>query len=242
MRAVKVQASLCIRAVSPEPPLLAHTSSQSRGTFRQKARSLAPPNGWACAVKICNDGMLEDTNSLDTSQLKIAFSSESRSPTIKTWSLRFWDFLKAKLVLHFDTVSVDPLRSYKQWDFFGMMGGDGRVVWGYDPSGLFWAGGTKAIDLRETDNQQAQNSFVIHGLISSGAQTKRSRDKKVPFTTKTCSQDIAKFLTYHKNWYTWKFCCNHPKSWTMWLFPLMLLKDVDGSANQRTLIRLLTVA
>ena len=30
MRAAKVQASLRIRAVSPEPPLLAHTSSESR--------------------------------------------------------------------------------------------------------------------------------------------------------------------------------------------------------------------
>ena len=69
MRGAKVQASLRIRAVSPEPPLLAHTSSESRGTFRQKARSLAPLNGWACAVKICNDGMLEDTNSLDGAHL-----------------------------------------------------------------------------------------------------------------------------------------------------------------------------
>ena len=42
MRAAKVQASLRIRAVSPEPPLLAHTGNESRGTFRQKARSLAP--------------------------------------------------------------------------------------------------------------------------------------------------------------------------------------------------------
>ena len=65
MRAAKVQASLCIRAVSPEPPLLAHTSSESRGTFRQKARSLASLNGLACAVKICHDIMLEDTNSLN---------------------------------------------------------------------------------------------------------------------------------------------------------------------------------
>ena len=65
MRAAKVQVSLRIRAVPPEPPLLAHTRSESRGTFRQKARSLAPLNGWACAVKICHDGMLEDTNSLD---------------------------------------------------------------------------------------------------------------------------------------------------------------------------------
>ena len=68
MRAPKVQASLRIRAVSPEPSLLAHISSESRGTFRQKARSLAPLNGWACAVKICHDGMLEDTNSLDAAQ------------------------------------------------------------------------------------------------------------------------------------------------------------------------------
>ena len=68
MRAAKVQASLRIRAVSPEPSLLAHTSSESRGTFKQKARSLAPLDGWACAVKVCHDGMLADTNSLDGAQ------------------------------------------------------------------------------------------------------------------------------------------------------------------------------
>ena len=69
IRPATVQASLRIRAVLPEPPLLAHTSSESRGTFRQKARSLAPLNGWACAVKICHDRMLEDTNSLDAPQI-----------------------------------------------------------------------------------------------------------------------------------------------------------------------------
>ena len=69
MRAAKVQASLRIRAVSPEPPLLAHISSGSRGPFRQKARSLASLNGWACAVKTCRDGMLEHTNSLDGAQI-----------------------------------------------------------------------------------------------------------------------------------------------------------------------------
>ena len=73
MRAAKVQASLRVRAVSPEPPLLAHTSSEPRGTFRQKARSLAPLNGWTCAVKICHDGMLEDTNSLDGAQITFIF-------------------------------------------------------------------------------------------------------------------------------------------------------------------------
>ena len=69
MRAAKVQASLRIRAVSPEPLLLAHTGSESRGTFGQKARSLAPLYGWA--VKICHDGMLEDTNSLDGAHFKL---------------------------------------------------------------------------------------------------------------------------------------------------------------------------
>ena len=69
MRAAKVQASLRIRQVSVEPSVLAHTSSESRGIFRQKARSLAPLNGWACTVKICHEGMLEDTNSLDTAHI-----------------------------------------------------------------------------------------------------------------------------------------------------------------------------
>ena len=73
-RAAKVQASLRIRAVSPEPPLLAHTSSESRGTFRQKARSLAPLYGLVCAVQICHDEMLEDTNSLDGALLILIFA------------------------------------------------------------------------------------------------------------------------------------------------------------------------
>ena len=77
MRAAKVQASLRIRAVSPEPPLLTHTSNESKGTFRQKARSLASLNGWACAVKIFHDGMLEDTNSLDGAHFKMLFVSNS---------------------------------------------------------------------------------------------------------------------------------------------------------------------
>ena len=49
----------------------AHTGSESRGTFRQKAKSLAPLNDWACAVKMCHDGMLEDTNSLDGAHIFI---------------------------------------------------------------------------------------------------------------------------------------------------------------------------
>ena len=69
MGAAKVQASLRGCAVSPEPPLLALTSNESGGTFRQRARSLAPLNGWACAVKICHDGMLENSNSLDAAHV-----------------------------------------------------------------------------------------------------------------------------------------------------------------------------
>ena len=49
--------------------LIAYTSNESRGTFRQKARSLAPLNGWERAVKICHEGMLEDTNSLDAAHM-----------------------------------------------------------------------------------------------------------------------------------------------------------------------------
>ena len=71
MQAAKVQASLHIRAVSPEPSLLAPTSSESRGTFRQKTRSLALLNCWACAVKVCHDGMLEDINSLGGAHMKV---------------------------------------------------------------------------------------------------------------------------------------------------------------------------
>ena len=82
MRAAKVQASLCICAVSPEPPLLAHTSSESRGTFRQKSRSLAPLNGWACAVKICHDGMLEDTNLLDAPHMVLWKANINQNSTI----------------------------------------------------------------------------------------------------------------------------------------------------------------
>ena len=80
MRAAKVQANLRMRAVSPEPSLLAHTSSESRGTLRQKAGSLAQLNGWACAVEICNDGMLEDTNSLDGAQVYVLRIRKTWSP------------------------------------------------------------------------------------------------------------------------------------------------------------------
>ena len=97
MRAAKVQASLRIRAVSPEPSLLAHTSSESRGTFRQKARSLAPLNGWACAVKICHDGMLEDTNSLDGAHLIVClFNEQSLTRYCCLFSVSYLNLIQRK--------------------------------------------------------------------------------------------------------------------------------------------------
>ena len=90
--AAKVQASLCIRTGLPEPSLLAHTSSESRGTFRQKTRSLALLNGWACAVKICHDGMLEDTNSLDGAQLIIGKSHQRSTHSILRLLLKQREF------------------------------------------------------------------------------------------------------------------------------------------------------
>ena len=116
MRAAKVQASLRIREVSPEPPLLAHTSSESRGTFRQKSRSLAPLNGWACAVKICHDGMLEDTNSLDAPHMasdmddfKILINSGIQRPWL--WTTCFWLILKVRK--EFPCTGVLRLSRYK---------------------------------------------------------------------------------------------------------------------------------
>ena len=102
MRAAKVQASLRIRAVSPEPSLLAHTSSESRGTFRQKARSLAPLNGWVCAVKTCHDGMLEDTNSLDGAHLLVMFRIAwwtSAGQELTSWLSDCTIFLYAVLIV-----------------------------------------------------------------------------------------------------------------------------------------------
>ena len=59
----------CASAQSRQNLRCSLISSESRETFRQKARYLAPLNGWACAVKICHEGMLEDTNSLEGAHL-----------------------------------------------------------------------------------------------------------------------------------------------------------------------------
>ena len=50
-RPVKAQASLCIRAVSPQPSLFAHLKYGSRQRVRPKIRHLAPLDGWACGFE-----------------------------------------------------------------------------------------------------------------------------------------------------------------------------------------------
>ena len=75
--------------------LIVYASSESSETFRQKARSLAPLNGWACAVKICHDGMLEDTNSLDGAH---TFNASALLSSVKNkLKERFVSFWKKRL-------------------------------------------------------------------------------------------------------------------------------------------------
>ena len=112
MRAAKVQASLRIRAVSPEPPLLANTSSESRGTFRQKPRSLAPLDDWACTVKICHDGMLEDTNSLDGAHVNQLILPSLQIATGQT------NFPFKSCILYFRSSCINFHRiSYISWQY-----------------------------------------------------------------------------------------------------------------------------
>ena len=112
MRAAKVQASLRICAVSPGPSLLTHTSSESRGTFRQKARSLAPLNDWACAVKICHDRMLEDINSLDAAHL-VCLRTDYRSSQMQCALDVFRYFRKTESPSHNFSVVKKHLKDFK---------------------------------------------------------------------------------------------------------------------------------
>ena len=89
---------------------LAHTSSESRGTFRQKARSLAPLNGWACAVKICRDGMLQDTNSFDGAQLPFLNLPCDGTYKFKLKQSSFWSFVNVPIRVRTSTV---PLGRYE---------------------------------------------------------------------------------------------------------------------------------
>ena len=50
-RPAKAQASLRVRAISPEPSLFAHMKYGSRGRVRPKIRHLAPVDGCACAFE-----------------------------------------------------------------------------------------------------------------------------------------------------------------------------------------------
>ena len=52
-RPAKAQASLRIRAVSPEPSLFAHMTYESRQRVQPKIRLLAPLDGCACVFEEC---------------------------------------------------------------------------------------------------------------------------------------------------------------------------------------------
>ena len=149
MRAAKVQARLRIRAVSPEPSLLAHTSSESRGTFREKARSLAPLNGWACAVKICHDGMLEDTNSLDGAHLEFVFCKHI-SPTIKATLSSFMTGIWLSLTFSrkYDFPDYAAMKGKILWKIYSTYPANPNIQgrgtanklfkgWPYDPVSIF---------------------------------------------------------------------------------------------------------
>ena len=60
---------VCASARSRQNRRCSLIQAESRKTFRQKPRYLAPLNGWACTVKICHDGILEDTNSLEAAHM-----------------------------------------------------------------------------------------------------------------------------------------------------------------------------
>ena len=66
-------------------------------TFRQKARSLAHLNGWACAIKICHDRMLEYTNSLDEAHL-MSFLHVSVSSNLLLY-VRYWTRCREFLII-----------------------------------------------------------------------------------------------------------------------------------------------
>ena len=70
---------LPMRAAMVQARSLARTSTARsykqwvNKNLQTESQSLAPLNGWACAVKICHDGMLEDTNLLDAAHLIVTF-------------------------------------------------------------------------------------------------------------------------------------------------------------------------
>ena len=167
MRAAKVQASLRVRAVSPEPSLLAHTSSESRGTFRQKARSLAPLNGWACAVKICYDGMLEDTNSLDGAHLIRNVNHSIMTSTVAPFSCIYRKIVASHqyCLSFFFLVKIRSLRRLQNW-FFG--GGETAIT---IQSLKFWYSQLKLYtmsgELIQSDKEGCS------GCIQSGLETSR---------------------------------------------------------------------
>ena len=71
MWTAKVQASLCIRAVSPEPMLFAQISGRPRGKFSQRTRHEAILRDLACTLKDWFEWNSQEHFSLDTTRIVI---------------------------------------------------------------------------------------------------------------------------------------------------------------------------
>ena len=55
-------------------------------------------NGWACAAKICHDGMLEDTNSLDGSHFMLSLLMLVRTCLFNIYFSKFDVYIFNKLI------------------------------------------------------------------------------------------------------------------------------------------------
>ena len=137
MRAAKVQASLRIRAVSPEPSLLAHTSSESRGTFRQKARSLAL---WIAGH----------------AQLKYVMTECSKTQ-IRLTGLIMSQYVGMLQYLLTQCMELEEAADQEQCDFWPYWKGCMRAIWATSWENLFMPYG---------NNKGADQPAHPHSLIS----------------------------------------------------------------------------
>ena len=87
-------ASTLIQAVSQEEP------------SDRKPDPWPPLNGWACAVKICHDGMLEDTNSLDAPQVACSINNVSAPELLKSLKTIFKRNVQCSMTNQFIIVSL----------------------------------------------------------------------------------------------------------------------------------------
>ena len=117
------------------PRSLARTSAAHsyKQWVKRKARSLAPLNGWAWAIKICHDGMLEDTNSLDTAHLRIKNSQGNArisSASVSSGRAPSSEFVSSSIPSwHILTAHAQPFRGARDLAFYLKVPLDSLLVW-----------------------------------------------------------------------------------------------------------------